>query len=96
MSLYTDAAPNVSKLKSESEFMSDFPEPAPPSEPVPEPNASKKVALYNAYMAEFNSCGGVVALSRLARRMHVPPNWCRIIDREVKAAMAVVYAPVEP
>ncbi|MEE9367165.1 MAG: hypothetical protein V3W44_10790 [Dehalococcoidales bacterium] len=92
MSDYTDAAPNVSKIVGVSAFKADFPKPAPPAPPVPEPNSAKKTALYEAYVAEYNSNNGAVALSRLARTMQVPRNWCVILDREIRAAIAAVHA----
>jgi len=95
MSDYTDAAPNVSKLKSEAEFKLDFPAPPEPSPPPPEPNAVKKAALYAAFVAEYNANGGAVALKRLAKSQGVPLRWCKILAAEVAAAKGAVYA-VEP
>lgn len=91
MSEYTDAAPNVSQLVDELAFKVDFPEPPPPNPGPPQPNGAKKLALYEAYVAEYQANNGAVALSRLAREMNVPRNWCVILDREVRAAMAAVY-----
>jgi hypothetical protein len=88
---YEDAAPNVSQLKTEAEFMADFPAPPPPPEPLPDPNAAKKAELYAAYLAEYHANGGTVALHRLSRRLKVKLSWCYILDREVKAAMAELY-----
>ena len=93
MSIYTDAAPNVSKILGVTAFKEDFPEPPAPPEPVPAPTTAKKKALYEAYVAEYNANNGAVALSSLARTMGVPRRWCVILDREVKAAIAAVYAP---
>lgn len=92
MSDYTDAAPNVSKLRSEAEFRSDFPASAPPAPPAPEPKAARKAALYAAFRAEYNGNGGAVDLAKLARDQGVPIKWCRILMREVVAGKASVYA----
>lgn len=96
MITYTVAAPNMSKFVAESEFVADFPEPAPASEGPPQPDAEKKLALYQAYAVEYKARGGAVALSRLAVRMNVPRAWCVILDREVRAAIAAVYTTAEP
>ena len=95
MSDYTDAAPNVSKLRSEAEFSADFPAPPPPPEPVPEPTGPSKVALYAAYLAEYTANGGAVDLRRLATSQGVPYHWCVILRDEVAAARAVVHAEPE-
>jgi len=92
MSDFTDAAPNVSQLVTETQFKNAFPEPPPPDPPVPEPDAAKKLALLMAYRDEYNANNGAVALTRLARTMGVPRNWAVICDREVRAAIPVVYA----
>jgi hypothetical protein len=95
MSDYTDAAPNVSQLKSETEFKADFPEPAPPPAPLPDPSAQKKAELYAAYVAEYTANGGAVALRRLARTVKVKYSWAVTLDREVRAAIAALYAGPE-
>jgi hypothetical protein len=92
MSAYEDAAPNVSQLATESQFKAAFPEPDPPQPPLPEPDAAKKLALLMAYRDEYNNNNGSVALSSLARTMGVPRHWAVVCDREVKAALAVVYS----
>ena len=90
MSDYSDAAPNVSKFKSATEFEDDFPVPGPASSGSPEPTAGRKLALYNAYVAEYNSNSGAVQLRRLSRSMDVPHKWVLILHDEVRAALAVV------
>jgi hypothetical protein len=91
MSDYTDAAPNISQLATESQFKASFPEPPPPPEPLPEPDAATKLDLLMAYRDEYNANNGAVALSRLARKMNVPRRWCVVVDHEVRAAIAAVY-----
>lgn len=95
MSDYTEAAPNVSKLVTLTQFKLDFPAPRPPAPAPSEPDDTGKAALYQAFRTEYNTNGGAVDLRRLARSQAVPIKWCRILMREVAAAKAAVYA-VEP
>jgi hypothetical protein len=88
---YEDAAPNVSQLRTEEEFKTDFPPPPPPRPPLGDPDAAAKAALYQAFRVEYNANGGAVDLGRLARSQGVPIRWCRILRDEINAAKAAVY-----
>jgi len=92
---YEEAAPNVSQLKTEAQFMVDFPEPPEPSSGPGAPNAAKKAELYDAYLAEYTASGGAVQLVLLAKQVGVPRRWAEILDAEVRAAIAELYAPAE-
>lgn len=92
---YDDAAPNVSKLRTEAQFKADFPPSPSPPAPLPEPDASQKAQLYAAFRDEYNSNGGAVDVRRLAQAEGVPLRWCLILAKEIVAGKAAVYAEPE-
>ena len=58
----------------------------------PEPDAGTKLELLQAYANEYARNGGAVDLGALARAVNVPIHWATILDAEVRAAIAAVYA----
>ena len=92
MSIYSDECPLLAKGVTLTRFKLDHPQPVEP-DPVDdsEPVKARVQAVYNALLTMERTGIGYSGVARLCK---VSPRWVKKIDRQMKRAEALVWAPV--